>query len=172
MKNVNMEEINKFVDEAKINKQVLKKSMSVVVEWNMDESKPQVFSKVEFAKGSMNLESDQAPFMGGIGRAPNPIQYCLFGMASCFAATFASIAAEKGLEVDFFNVTAENNVNLSQTLGLSNEPIVEQVRLTVEIKSKADRKIIEEVQNLALKRCPGIYCLRKSIPLETVLKDF
>ena len=172
MRNVNMEEINKFVDEAKINTKVLKKSMSVVVKWNMDESKPQVSSKVEFAKGSMNLESDQAPFMGGIGRAPNPIQYCLFGMASCFAATFASIAAEKGIDVDSFNVTAENNVNLSQTLGLSNEPIVEQVRLIVEIKSKADRKIIEEVQNLALKRCPGIYCLRNPIPLETVLKDF
>ena len=170
MKNVNMEEINKFVDEAKINKQVLKTSMSVVVEWNMDESKPQVFSKVEFAKGSMNLESDQAPFMGGIGRAPNPIQYCLFGMASCFAATFASIAAEKGLEVDSFSVTAENDVNLSQALGLSNEPIVEQVRLLVDIKSKADRKIIEEVQNFALKRCPGIYCLMNPIPLETILK--
>ena len=167
MKNMKVEGIKEFLKEAENNPQVFKKNMKVAVEWNMDDNKPQMTSKVEFVKGSASLESDQAPFMGGEGRAPNPIQYCLFGMAACFAATFAAIAVEKGLEAKSFMVTAENKVNLKKAYGLSGDPIVEKVFLNIEIKSNADRGKIEEVKELALERCPGVYCLTKTIPLES-----
>ncbi|MEW6003361.1 MAG: OsmC family protein [Nitrospirota bacterium] len=149
---------------------VLKKSKKIVVHWNMEESKPQISSVVEFTKGSISLESDQAPFMGGGGRAPDPIQYCLFGTAACFAATFASVAAEKGVEADSLIVSAENHINLGQSVGLSEEPIVEGVKITAEVKSNMPKEKIDEVLNLSLKRCPGIYCITKPIPLETSLK--
>ncbi len=118
----------------------------------------------------MSVESDQAPFMGGEGRAPNPIRYCLFGMAACFTATFAAIAVEKGLEAESFVVTAENKANLKKAFGFSEDPIVEKVFLNIELKSDAAREKIEEVRKLALERCPGVYCLTRAIPLESKIK--
>ncbi|MBI2652945.1 OsmC family protein, partial [Candidatus Woesearchaeota archaeon] len=100
------------------------------------------------------------------GIKPDPVQYCLFGLAACFAQTFASIAAEKGIELKKLKVAAENKVNLSRALGLSNEPITEGVKLTVEVLSKADKSILKEIENLAKERCPGAYCLTNPIKLD------
>jgi len=35
--------------------------------------------------------------MGGEGLAPDPIQYCLYGLAACYAGTFAGLAAAQGV---------------------------------------------------------------------------
>src|SRR3989338_7787303 len=74
-----------------------------------------------------NVEADGPPFMGGSGIKPDPVQYCLFGLAACYAQTFASVAAEKGIKLNKLKVAAENKVNLIKALGLSDEPIVEKV---------------------------------------------
>lgn len=143
--------------------------MKVVVEWNMDPAKPQMTSRLEFAKGTAVLDCDQIPIMGGQGRAVNPIQYCLLGTATCFAGTFAAVAAEKNIEIGALTVAVENKMNLSQPLGLSEEPTVEGVSVTVNVESSAPAAEIEECQRLALARCPGIYCITRPIPLEALL---
>ena len=103
--------------------------------------------------------------MGGSGIKPDPVQYCLFGLAACYAQTFASIAAEKGIKLKQLNVAAENKVNLSKALGLSNEPIVENVKLQVNASSEG-KENLDEIKKLAEERCPGVYCLTNPIKLE------
>ncbi|MBS3101917.1 OsmC family protein [Candidatus Woesearchaeota archaeon] len=103
--------------------------------------------------------------MGGSGIKPDPVQYCLFGLAACYAQTFASIAAEKGIKLKQLNVAAENKVNLSKALGLSNEPIVEKAIL--EVKASGEKgENLDEIKKLAGQRCPGVYCLTNAIKLE------
>ena len=133
--------------------------------WNLEDGKVQFVSTLEHANGSTIVEADAPPFMGGSGLKPDPVQYCLFGLAACFAQTFASIAAEDGIELKKLKVTAENKVNLSRALGLSNEPIVEGVKLIVEV-SNSDKDKLKEIGQLAKERCPGVYCLTNPIKLD------
>ena len=67
-------------------------------------------------------------------------------------------------------MTAENKVNLSRALGLGNEPIVEKVKLSVEVLSEAEKDVLKEIESLAKERCPGVYCLTNPIKLDIELK--
>jgi uncharacterized OsmC-like protein len=107
--------------------------------------------------------------MGGEGLAPDPIQYCLFGLAACFTGTFMSMATMMGIKIRDLRVSAENFTDLSKTLGLMNNPIVERVKIVTNVKSDAKEEQLKELEKLAHERCPGVYCLVNPIQLQTEL---
>ncbi len=164
MNNVDTEKIKAFAAEVQADSGKAKKTKKVVVEWQMQDA--QLKATLEYPAGKSVLVADMAPALGGKGRAPDPVQYCLFGTASCYAATFATIASEKGIVIQSLRVTAENCVNLSQTLGMNDAPIVERVSITVEIQSSARREELEQIKLLTNQRCPGMYCLTHAIPVD------
>src|SRR3989344_5424654 len=165
LNNINLDKAGAFVEEVKADKSKAIKVKRVEGAWSFKGGEPQFASTLEHANGSTIVEADAPPFMGGSGLKPDPVQYCLFGLAACFAQTFASIAAENGIELKKLKVTAENKANLSRALGLSNEPIVEGVKLIVEF-SNADKDKLKEIGQLAKERCPGVYCLTNPIKLD------
>lgn len=163
--NVNLEKAGAFAEEVKQDKSKALKIKRVEGTWNLKEGNVQFSSTLEHANGTTVIEADGPPFLGGSGIKPDPVQYCLFGLAACYAQTFASIAAEKGIELNKLKVAAENKVNLSKALGLSDEPIVEKV--TLEVNASANKgENLDEVKKLAEQRCPGVYCLTNAIKLE------
>ena len=81
-----------------------------------------------------------------------------------------SIAAAQGVKLGSLKVTAENRVDLSRSLGLSDNPVVEQVSLSLTIEADADRVTRAEIEKLARDCCPGAYCLTNAIPLTTNLE--
>src|SRR3972149_4093617 len=161
--NVNLEKAGAFVEEVKQDKSKALKVKKVEGVWNFEDGKTQFTATLNHPQGSTVIEADGPPFLGGSGIKPDPVQYCLFGLAACFAQTFASIAAEKGIELKKLKVIAENHINLSKSLGLSDEPITQKVILSVAASGKGDLK---EVAKLSKERCPGIYCLTNPIKLE------
>jgi len=169
MNHMNLEGLKIFIDEVKQNLSKAKKTKKVECLWNFDEGKPQIESKIHHPRGETTVRSDFAPFMGGEGLAPDPIQYCLFGLAACFAGTFMSMATMMGIKVQELRVSAENFTDLSKTLGLTNNPIVEKVKIITTVKSDAKEEQLKELQKMAHERCPGVYCLVNPIPLETEL---
>ena len=163
--NVDIEKAGAFIEEVKQDKSKALKIKRVEGTWNLKEGKVQFTSTLEHAQGSTITEADGPPFLGGSGLKPDPVQYCLFGLAACYAQTFASIAAEKGIKLKQLKVAAENKVNLSKALGLSNEPIVEKVVL--EVKASGNKgENLAEIKKLAEQKCPGVYCLTNAIKLE------
>ena len=165
LNNVNLEKASAFAEEVKKDKSKALKVKRIEGNWNLEDEKVQFTATLEHPQGSTVIEADGPPFMGGSGIKPDPVQYCLFGLAACFAQTFASIAAEKGIKLKQLKVAAENKVNLSRALGLSDEPIVEKVIL--EVKAFGEKKEdLSEVKKLAEQRCPGVYCLTNAIRLE------
>jgi len=167
--NVNLEKAGAFVEEVKKDKAKAIKVKKVEGEWNLEDGKPQFTATLKHPQGSTVIEADGPPFVGGSGLKPDPVQYCLFGLAACFAQTFASIAAEKDIKLEKLKVGAENKVNLTKALGLGDEPIVENVKLSVEVLSDADRGKLKEIEELAKERCPGVYCLTNPINLDVEL---
>ena len=169
MNNMNLKEMTAFVEEVKQDLSKSKKSKKVECSWNFNEGKPQMESRVQHPKGETPLQSDFAPFMGGGGLAPDPIQYCLFGFAACFAGTFMSMATMMGIKIQSLKVSVENFMDLGKTLGLTGNPIVEKVKITTSVKSDAKEEQLKELERLARERCPGVYCLVNPIPLESEL---
>lgn len=168
--NINVEKAAAFLEEVKKDKSKAIKTKRVDGEWILEAGKPQFHATLQHGEQSTVVEADGPAFMGGSGLKPDPVQYCLFGLASCYAQTFAGIASEQGVVLKKLNVSAENKVNLSKALGLSDEPIVESARLTVDVESNADKNKIKEIEQLARERCPGVYCLTNPIKLNVELK--
>lgn len=171
LNNINLMEMERFYEEVKGHPEVAKKTKKVIGEWNFNENDPQFKATLACKEGERVIESDLAPFMGGQGLAPDPIQYCLYGIAACFAGTFVSLAAQEKVQLSQLRVIAENKVDLSRSLGLSNNPVVEKVSITVQVKSSSDGEKLENIKKMAYDRCPGIYCLTHSIPLDTNLEQ-
>lgn len=167
LNNFNLEAMAKFLEEVRENPEAAKKRKKVEGQWVFDEGRPQFEAKLGFKEGEQVLEADFAPFMGGRGKRPDPIQYCLFGMASRYAGTFMAIASVEGVELQKLSISAENSADLSKTLGLSENPIVEGVEVTFRIRGNAPKAKIEAIEKLAQERCPGVYCLTNPIKLET-----
>ncbi len=170
MNNVDMKKAAAFVEEVRKDPSKAVKAKKVEGVWNFEEGRPQFQARLEHTRGSTLIEADGPPFLGGSGAKPDPVQYCLFGLAACFAQTFASIAAERGVRLKELSVAVENQVNLLSPLGLDKKPIVEKVTLRVTAKS-VDGKRLNEIKEEARERCPGVYCLTHPIQLEVHLNQ-
>jgi len=167
--NINLEGMKGFVEEVKQDLAKSKRTKKVECSWNFDEGKPQMGSKLQHPKGETTMHSDLAPFMGGSGSAPDPIQYCLFGLAACFAGTFMSTATMMGIKIQGLKVSAENSLDFSKTIGLTKNPITEKVKIVAEVRSDASKEQLKDLERLTRERCPGVYCLVNPIPLELEL---
>ena len=111
------------------------------------------------------VDADMPTKLGGWGTKPGPLHYCLYGLASCYAFTVAALASMEGIILKELEIDAESQVDLSKVLGLSEAPIVEEVRWKIKIRSDEPKENIERLKNLAAERCPAVYCLTNPIKL-------
>ncbi len=167
--NVNLVAMQESVEEMKKNPAQAKKVKQVEGQWVFQEGEPQFRAEVEFPKGKEVLQADFPPFLGGGGLKPDPIQYCLYGLAACFAGIFAAVAAMEGVDLKKLSVVAESKLDFSRVFGLTDNPPVEGIELTVTVSSDATPEKIQEIDRLARERCPGVYCITNPIPLKTKL---
>lgn len=163
--NVNVDALQQAIAEVRADLAKARRTQKIQGVWRFAQGQPQFSAGVSFEGGEVNLESDQPSFQGGGGRRPSPMQYALFGLAACFTTTLVTTAALEGIALNEVRTTAEFDINLAKSLGLSEEPIIEQVRLTIEVRSPAPRQAIEALARLAEARCPATYCLTNPIPL-------
>jgi uncharacterized OsmC-like protein len=161
---VNLQAIEKFAAEVEKNPAAGTKEKSVAGECNFGDG-PHFSATVEFAQGKTTLTADNPPFMGGSGSAPDPVNLCLFGTASCFAGTMMAIIAQRGLSVHKLTVSAHNRINFHRALHLGNRPPVEEVWLKLEYSGDATQSDMHVAMNEALETCPGAYCISRPIPL-------
>jgi uncharacterized OsmC-like protein len=71
--------------------------------------------------------------------------------------------------LDGLKVVAENRMDFSKVLGLSDNPPIEGVKITAYVKSDAPESEIRRIGQLAKERCPVSFCLTNPIQLETSL---
>ena len=167
--NVNIVAMQESVEAMKKDPTQAKKVKQVGGQWVFQEGEPQFRAEVEFPKGKEVLQADFPPFLGGGGLKPDPIQYCLYGLAACFAGIFAAVAAMEGVDLKKLSVVAESKLDFSRVFGLTDNPPVEGIELTVTVSSDATPEKIQEIDRLARERCPGVYCITNPIPLKTKL---
>jgi uncharacterized OsmC-like protein len=165
--NVNLQGMMSFIEQAKSDPSVLKKQKRIEGVWDFQEGHPQFKATLAYPNGERVIEADLAPFMGGAGLAPDPIQYCLYGLAACFAGTFMALAAADGVTLKSLRVVAENQVDLTRPMGLGDKPVVEKVMIKLIADADTSDTKLRELERLTRERCPGVYCLTQPVPLET-----
>ncbi|MHA1934297.1 MAG: OsmC family protein [Candidatus Thorarchaeota archaeon] len=146
------------------------KSLKVEGRWRLGEKGPQFESELKYENGRVILFADEPSFLGGKGMSVNPIQYCLFGIASCFAATFAKWAAIEGVELEELTITAEADLDMSVSFGLSDNPILDKMTLNLSAKTDASDDEIDRIREITVKRCPAYYCLTEPVTPEINIK--
>ena len=164
--NVRLERLREAVKGFERDPGSLKRVVAVGGSWVFDEGRPQFVGEVRFEGGVRRLESNMPSFMGGEGREPSPLHYCLYGLASCFAATIASIAAERGVRLKRLSVVAEGRYDFRKTLGVGDAPIVEEVVFKVDVEAEGGG--VDEIIRESEERCPAVNCLKNPVRTRVV----
>jgi uncharacterized OsmC-like protein len=163
--NVDVERVKATVATVKAAPEQAKRPNRVEVHWQFAEDRPQMSATVTVEGTPFTLEADSPRFLGGGGLRPGPVPYCLFGFATCYAATLASVAAEQGVRLRRLSVAAETTVDFSRALGVGDAPPSDGMRFVVDAEADAPRETLERLGALARERCPGVFCITHAIPL-------
>jgi uncharacterized OsmC-like protein len=169
--NTNLDKIAQTVDNGKKDKSTLKKPVKLQGEWNLDPSKGYQFkTELAYEKGKQVIEIDSPSFLGGNGNRLGPMAYCVAGIASCFIATFVSVAATKGIRLTKLNVNTECMINFSKTFDVADEPITEGINFQIEAESdNADKQQLQELVKMAEERCPAMYSMKHEVKVNAII---
>ncbi len=170
LNNVNVSALEKITTEGKTDKSKVKRTQKIEGEWLLQEGGPQFRAEISFEGGKIILESDQPNNMGGGGTRPGPLHYCFFGLVACYTSTFAATASMMGIELRRLTAKLEGNLNYSRVFGLSQEPVMEEIRIALQVDSDASMDKLEELEKLAYERCPAVFALTEKVKLTTSLE--
>ena len=170
--NTNLDNIAQTVESGKRDKLTLRKPVKLQGEWNLDPSKGYQFkTELVYEKGKQIIEIDSPSFLGGNGNRLGPMAYCVAGIASCFIATFVSVATTKGIRLSKLNVNTECMINFAKTFDVADEPITEGINFQIEAESdNADKQQLQELVNMAEERCPAMYSMKHEIKVNAMIK--
>jgi uncharacterized OsmC-like protein len=163
--NVDVEKIRSFMEQVNADPSRARKTQVIEGEWVLRDGGPQFRSHVTFESGDATLETDNPTFMGGGGALPGPMHYCFYGLAACYTGVFAAAATELGVRLDSLTARVEADLNFAPVFGVSDEPIMEEVRVILNVVSSSGEAAVREAERLALERCPVVYTLRHQIRL-------
>lgn len=174
---INRVEVDRFgetIQKAENDLSKTKKIIEFEGNWEIGKTGPQFSARMNTEKGGEFLiQSDETMALGGGGTAPNPVQYGLYGIASCFAATFAKWTAMEGIELNQFKVKVKADMDLSASFGFFQEPaipIYERIKFEIIIDSGMSQEEIEKFNEITKQRCPCYYCLTTAIIPEIVFQ--
>lgn len=171
LNHVNLEKLKELGDLIQKDPTNAKIEPTVTGEWIFEEGEPQFRSVIEVEGGKFTVDADMPTKLGGWGTKPGPLHYCLYGLSSCYAFTFASLAAMEDVKLKKLVISAVGNLDVSRVLGLSDNPIVEEVKFSVKVDSDADEDKIDKLKKLAEERCPAIYCLTNPVSVTIDVKQ-
>jgi uncharacterized OsmC-like protein len=168
---VDVEKFKETIEKARKDPATGKKTMDIEGEWRIGKTGPQFESKIKTEKGGeITLQSDETLILGGGGTAINPVQYCIYGLIACYAATFAKWAAMEGIVLRSFKIKATANMDLTGAFGVTQNPILEHLKWEMIVDSDVNMEKLERLNEIAKERCPGYYCVTHAIFPEITLK--
>lgn len=170
LNNVDVGALEQAVKGAEKDRSRVKRTQRIEGEWLQEAGGPQFRAEINFEGGKVVMESDQPRNLGGGGTRPGPLHYCFFGLVSCYTATFAAMASMMGIKLNKLTAKLEGNLDFSRVFGLSPEPPIQEVRITLEVESDAPRERLKEAERLAHERCPAVFALSEPVKLNTALE--
>ena len=119
-------------------------------------------------KRTFTLEADHPSVLVGEDRAPLPVEYLLYGLASCIIGGVANIAAARGVTLTEVESRVEGDIDLRGILGLSDEVRngYERIRATFAIKGDAPADKLRQIVEQAKARSAVLDVITNGVPVE------
>ena len=165
LNNVDLKKVMEFGEQIQNNPAMAQKTQVIEGNWLLEQGGPQFEATIKFEGGQTVFQVDNPTFMGGGGTLPGPMHYCFFGLASCYTGTFATMAAMLGITLKKLSVKVEADINFSRVFGAGDQPVMEEVRVILEVVSDDPEEKIKEAEKLAIERCPVVFTLRNPVKL-------
>jgi len=169
LNNIDTKQVEEFRDLIKKNPKEARVTAKIEGEWLFQEGGPQFRSYVKVRDGIAMLEMSH-PNFAGPGNYPSPMAFGLFWFAACFTSTFVTDASMQGVVLDTVKTRVEADLNYLQQFDISEDPLVNEFRLIMEVRSSSPEKTIEALKDHALKVCMGMYTITHAIRLKAELK--
>lgn len=172
LNNVNLKKVMEFGEQIQNDSALAQKTQVIEGNWLFEREGPQFEATIRFEGGQTVFQVDNPTFMGGGGTLPGPMHYCFFGLASCYTGTFATMAAMLGITLKKLSIKVEADINFSRVFGAGDQPVMEEVRVILDVVSDDPEEKIKEAEKLALERCPVVFTLRNPVKLTPSLKIY
>ncbi|MFE4672332.1 OsmC family protein [Streptomyces sp. NPDC056723] len=118
------------------------------------------------------LESDEPAALLGSDTAASPGEYVLQALAGCYAVTFATHAASRGIELSALRLDMEVDFDLQGFLGLDEDtrPGAQEIRVTAHVESpNTPRESLRELTELVQRHSPIHDTLAREVRVSTSL---
>jgi len=165
--NLDLSVLGGMLQNAKRDPAALKLQKRVEGTWSFVEGSPGYSATLAHGDRKSVLDADVARPFGGAGLAPDPLQYMLFGLGACYAATLVTVASLEGVDLAELKVVAESRVDVSHVFGIAEKPLMEQVSVTVKVKTAVDDATLVRWQQTAREKCPFAFTIANAVPLIT-----
>lgn len=169
--NVDLDKISLTTAMGKKDKSTLRKPVKLEGEWILDSAAGYQFkTELSYENGKQIIEIDSPSFLGGNGNRIGPMGYCVAGIASCFIATFVTVAAGQGIRLTKLTANVECNINFAKTFDVADEPITEGITFRIEaVSDNADKSALQQLLKMAEERCPAVYSMSHRINVEATI---
>ena len=169
--NVDLDKISQTTSTGKKDRTTLRKPVKLEGEWILDSPVDYQFkTELSYENGKQIIEIDSPSFLGGNGNRIGPMGYCVAGIASCFIATFVTVAAVQGIRLTKLTANVECKINFAKTFDVSDEPITEGITFRIDaVSDNADKSKLQQLIKMAEERCPAVYSMSHIINVEATI---
>jgi len=109
---------------------------------------------------------DEPSTLAGVNSAPNAVEYLISSLGGCYLVGFVLNATKRGVKVDDAEVMLEGQLNNILTFfGLSDKghPGLDKINAKLYTRTKADRKIVEEIWKETVNGSPVSNSLSRNV---------
>lgn len=169
--NVDLDKIAQTTTSGKKDRSTLKKPVKLQGQWILNTASGYQFrTELSFEKGKQVIEIDSPSYLGGNGNRLGPMGYCVAGIASCFIATFATVAATQGVRLTKLNASVQCDINFAKTFDVADEAISEGITFRLDVESEnADKSELSRLLRLAEAKCPAMYSMTHEIKVDATI---
>lgn len=109
-----------------------------------------------------SLVCDLPVAKGGKDSGPTALELAIMALSDCAVTIFAKVAKQSNIDIDNIEVVTEAEKP-------ENSPILESVKMKVNVTAKARKKLVEAIWRRTEANCPVVKIFTEPIPIEIEL---
>jgi uncharacterized OsmC-like protein len=127
--------------------------------------------EVDVRIGTHTVKVDEPESLGGGGVAPNPVEYALLALGSCWAITYRFWATKLGMQIDTCRVDVRGDLDVRGVFGLDENvrPGYTGVRVDVTLGGPESPASYEMLAEAVEDHCPVLDIFANATPVTSTL---
>lgn len=160
MNNIALDAVQQVANAIKEKPELAMKKWTAHINWK-DGTENNVFIR-DFAP----IIIDEPAQLGGTDKGPNPVEYLISGVVSCFTITFQVFASQQGIKLEKVDACIEADLNVAVFLGLEKgERGIQNPVIKLNAVTSAPIDKVKEIADLALSVSPVLSSLNTKVRL-------